>query len=133
MEGRGIVVAVGAVIEDEKGRVLLVKHVPERKGFWQGKWICPGGGLKLGESIEHGIKREVWEETGLVVRPGRALNPIRHAYTHFRMTLHVLPCSTPIPAETPKHLVCRWIDQEDLNDCPLSRAEHKVLERLELW
>jgi ADP-ribose pyrophosphatase YjhB (NUDIX family) len=62
-----IFLAVGAVIEDEKGRVLLVKHVPERGGFWRGKWICPGGRLELGESIEQGIKREVREETGLEI------------------------------------------------------------------
>ncbi|MFQ5827410.1 MAG: NUDIX domain-containing protein [Dehalococcoidia bacterium] len=62
---KGIMVAVGAVIEDEGGRVLLVRHVPERGGFWQGRWICPGGRLRLGESIEQGIKREVKEETNL--------------------------------------------------------------------
>jgi len=61
-------VAVGAVIEDGEGRILLVKHVAERGGFWQGKWICPGGGLELGETIEEGILREVREETNLEVR-----------------------------------------------------------------
>jgi len=63
----GIMLAVGAIIEDAKGRVLLVRHKPERGGFWQGKWICPGGELELGETIEEGIKREVREETGLEV------------------------------------------------------------------
>ncbi len=60
-----ILIGVGAVIEDGVGRILLVKHVPERGGFWQGKWICPGGALELGETIEEGIKREVKEETQL--------------------------------------------------------------------
>ena len=63
-----IMVAVGAVIQDPQGRTLLVRHVPQRGGFWQGKWICPGGGLKLGKKIEEGIKREVREETGLKIR-----------------------------------------------------------------
>ena len=45
MEGMGIVVAVGAVILDNEGRVLLGRHKPERRGFWAGKWICPGGKL----------------------------------------------------------------------------------------
>lgn len=67
MEATGIMVAVGAVIEDDQGRILLVKHRPERGGFWQGKWICPGGKLMLGESIEEGIKREVKEETDLEI------------------------------------------------------------------
>ena len=38
MPGR-IVPCVGAVILDEQDRVLLVKHVPEKGGFWAGKYI----------------------------------------------------------------------------------------------
>jgi len=68
-------VAVGAVIEDGEGRILLVKHVAERGGFWQGKWICPGGELELGETIEEGILREVREETNLEVRLTTPLAP----------------------------------------------------------
>src|SRR5687767_13028680 len=70
-----IIIAVGAVILDDVGRVLLVKHVPERKSFWQGKWICPGGRLQVGETIEAGILREVWEETHLHIRLSRPLVP----------------------------------------------------------
>jgi len=62
-----IMIGVGAVIEDGAGRILLVKHVPERGGFWQGKWICPGGELESGETIEEGIKREAMEETQLEI------------------------------------------------------------------
>lgn len=72
---KGITVAVGAVIEDGKGRVLLVKHVPQRGGFWQGKWICPGGKLHWGESIEDGIRREVREETNLDIVLAHPLVP----------------------------------------------------------
>ena len=68
-------VAVGAVIEDGEGRVLLVKHVEERGGFWQGKWICPGGKLEVGETIEEGIMREVREETNLEIRLTAPLIP----------------------------------------------------------
>ena len=71
----GIMIGVGAVIEDGDGRVLLVKHRPERGGYWQGKWICPGGGLELGETIEQGIKREVEEETRLTIDLVAPLHP----------------------------------------------------------
>jgi 8-oxo-dGTP diphosphatase len=57
-------IAVGAVIVED-GKVVLGKHVPERKGFWSGKWICPGGRLELGEAIKDGVAREVKEETHL--------------------------------------------------------------------
>jgi len=70
-----IMVAVGAVITDGKDRVLLVKHKPRRGGFWKGKWICPGGKLELGESIEDGIRREVKEETNLDIKLTSPLTP----------------------------------------------------------
>lgn len=91
MESGKIFIAVGAVIEDEVGRILLVKHVPERGGFWQGKWICPGGGLRLGEAIEEGIKREVWEETQLDIRLTTPLIPFeRIVKSKGKTELHVI-------------------------------------------
>lgn len=47
-------------------RILLIRrgHEPLK-----GEWSIPGGMLELGESLEEGVSREVWEETGLKVRP----------------------------------------------------------------
>lgn len=67
---------VGGVILDEQGRVLLVKHVPEKKGFWSGKYICPGGRLEYGETLDDGVRREIREETGLEIRILRWLAPL---------------------------------------------------------
>ncbi|MFY9939151.1 MAG: NUDIX hydrolase [Silvibacterium sp.] len=59
------IVGVGAVILDE-GRVLLIErgHAPLK-----GEWSLPGGALELGETLEEGIRREVLEETGLIIDP----------------------------------------------------------------
>jgi len=84
-------VAVGAVIKDKKGQILLVKHVPSRGGFWQGKWICPGGKLEEGETIEEGIKREVKEETNLDIELTRQLVPFERVVKEDnKITLHVI-------------------------------------------
>ncbi len=86
-----IIIGVGAVIEDGAGRILLVKHLPERGGFWQGKWICPGGELELGETIEDGIRREVKEETQLEIDLVRPLTPFdRIVQSNGSTSLHVI-------------------------------------------
>lgn len=62
-----ISVGVGAVILDDDGRTLLVKHIPRRDDFWGDKWMVPGGSLEPGETLEEGVVREVEEETNLRV------------------------------------------------------------------
>jgi 8-oxo-dGTP pyrophosphatase MutT (NUDIX family) len=60
-----------AVIEAD-GRLLLVRksmtdpHQP-------GKWELPGGRLKENESLDDALAREVREEVGLQIAPGRPL------------------------------------------------------------
>ncbi len=84
-------IGVGAVIEDGAGRLLLVKHKPARGGFWQGKWICPGGSLELGETIEEGIKREVKEETNLEIELIKPIPPFdRVVREGSKVSLHVV-------------------------------------------
>ncbi len=54
-------VTVGAVISDERGRVLLLRHVLRRGSGWG----IPGGFLNAGEQPEDAVRRELREETGL--------------------------------------------------------------------
>jgi 8-oxo-dGTP pyrophosphatase MutT (NUDIX family) len=62
-EGR-FMVAVGAIIEANDGEILLLKRGP---GFMEGYWEIGTGRLHQGESPEEGLKREIKEETGLIV------------------------------------------------------------------
>ena len=72
-------------------RILLVKHKPEKGGFWEGKWICPGGKLGQGESIEDGIRREVREETGFEIELTNLLTPFERIVKEGdEATLHVV-------------------------------------------
>ena len=49
----------------QRGRILLVERGNEPlKGYWS----LPGGVLELGETLEEGVRREVREETGLIVK-----------------------------------------------------------------
>jgi len=75
MNAEGIMLGVGAVRRDAHDRILFVRHKRERGGFWQGKWICPGGRLEPGETLEDAAIREVREETHLQIKLGRILPP----------------------------------------------------------
>jgi 8-oxo-dGTP diphosphatase len=57
-------IGVGALIWDDKGRVLLVRHHP-RTGWDPDKWFTPGGVIEEGELPEEALKREIQEEVGL--------------------------------------------------------------------
>ena len=54
-------VTAGAVVSDEGGRVLLLRHVLRQGSGWG----IPGGFLIAGEQPEEAIRRELREETGL--------------------------------------------------------------------
>ncbi|HXE81580.1 MAG TPA: NUDIX domain-containing protein [Vicinamibacterales bacterium] len=60
------VVGIGGAIVDQ-GRVVLIRRRYEPLA---GQWSLPGGTLKLGETLEAAVRREMREETGLEVEVG---------------------------------------------------------------
>ena len=56
-----------AIVFNEGGEVLLVRHSYQSPG----RWMLPGGGLATGESAEGAAVREVFEETGCRIDDAR--------------------------------------------------------------
>jgi 8-oxo-dGTP diphosphatase len=69
-----VIPCVGGVIKDDEGRLLLIKrgHAPSA-----GLWSLPGGRIEPGETDAEALVREMREETGLAVEPGRLLGSVR--------------------------------------------------------
>jgi 8-oxo-dGTP diphosphatase len=58
-------VGVGALIF-KRDRILMAQRGKEPLKGW---WSLPGGALEVGEALADAVRREVFEETGLEIRP----------------------------------------------------------------
>src|SRR5215218_8818635 len=69
-------VAVGTIISDDHGKIVLVKRAIE-PGY--GKWVFPGGYVDRGEEITLAALREAREEAGIDVRLDHLINIYSYA------------------------------------------------------
>lgn len=59
---RPVTLGTRAILADDQGAVLLIRH------SYVSGWHLPGGGVDRGETLAAAIRREVREETGLEIR-----------------------------------------------------------------
>lgn len=99
-------VSVAGVVTDTDGRILVMRRADS------GEWQIPGGVLEHGEPLEDGVRREIWEETGIEVR----VDTLSGVYHHLlrNVVALVYRCTpvggTPTPSEESTE-VC-WLDPE---------------------
>lgn len=118
-----------AVISDADGR-MLIQQRPE-DGLLGGLWEFPGGKREADESLEAACAREVREELGLNVDVGAGFAPIKHAYSHFRITLYAFACT--VVSGTPHSDAgrpFRWVTPDELDGYAFPRANRRLIEQL---
>lgn len=75
----GPVAAVGGLVTNEQGQLLLVRRAREPG---KGKWGLPGGFVDRNETIEQALSREVLEETNLSVSEAKYLTSFPNLYDY---------------------------------------------------
>lgn len=117
---------VAAVIRDRQERVLIVQRPPA--GLLASLWKFPGGIVKSGESLAEELKRTIYEELGIRIQVREQIASVKHAYTHFRITLFAFRCFRR--SGQPRTRTCqdwRWASPEDLKNLAFSKVDRAVI------
>ena len=117
------------VIWNQQGQILIDRRRPT--GVLGGFWEFPGGKIETGETSEECIKREIWEELGIVIEVGKHLITIAHTYAHLNVTLIVHHCQyidgVPQPIECDE---IHWVNLEELDDFNFPEANFQIIAAL---
>ncbi|MBN2391061.1 MAG: A/G-specific adenine glycosylase [Anaerolineae bacterium] len=120
---------VAAVTRRDDGRFLVARR--RQEDMLGGLWEFPGGKCEDGETLPAALQREMREELGIEVevKPGEPLTVVKHAYTHFRITLHAFDCRLGVGSPAPQCIECddfRWATPEEIAALPMSVADRKI-------
>jgi A/G-specific adenine glycosylase len=120
---------IGAGLIWRNGELLITRR-PET-GLLGGLWEFPGGKQEKGETVEECVKREIVEELGIKIDVKQHFLNVKHAYSHFRITLDIFHCQWISGEPTCK--ACsdfRWVKISQLDDFPFPKANKRIVEKL---
>ncbi len=122
-------VVAGVISGTAQGRYLIARRRPE--GLLGGLWEFPGGKQEDGESRPEALQRELKEELDITVEVGEFLVRVRHAFTHFRITLDAYHCRH-VSGE-PRALGVAdfaWVTLEEMAGYAFGKADQQIIAAL---
>lgn len=128
MKATPVIDVVCALLEDERGRVLVAQR-PAGKHL-AGLWEFPGGKIEPGESAEMALVREIGEELGCRAVIGAALAPVTHAYEQITVRLRPFLARFETSAAQPQsreHAALRWVTRDEIGDLPMPAADAPIV------
>jgi A/G-specific adenine glycosylase len=123
-------VAAGIIRDTDTGKLLIAQRPPE--GLLGGLWEFPGGKQEAGETLPECLKRELREELEIEVEVGGLFVVVKHAFTHFKITLHAFEC-VHIGGEPQKTGVhdFAWVSEDELSRYAFGKADRQIIKALE--
>ncbi len=126
-------VAAG-IIRNEQGLLLIAQRPLD--GLLGGLWEFPGGKQEQGETMPECLKRELQEELAIEVEVGALFVKVKHAFTHFKITLHAYECSylgSSDGSDAPQAIEAAdwaWVTEDELEQYSFGKADREVIKAL---
>lgn len=115
---------------DEEGKLLIAQRPEE--AMLGGLWEFPGGKKEKRESLRDTVARELHEELDVVVDVLDKVLTVKHAYSHFKITLHAYLCSIQSGKPRPKSSQqLRWVTVDELDTYPFPKANKELVKALQ--
>ena len=117
---------VTAAVIMQDGLTLIAQRPQD--ALLGGMWEFPGGKREEGESLPDCLKREILEELGVTIEIGEKVGIFKHAYTHFKVTLHAYICQLADGEEPERreHQALRWVSLSELDDYPMGKIDRQI-------
>ena len=95
-----------------------------------GLWEFPGGKIDDAENAEVGLIRKIYEECGVSIIILKKAGSIKHAYSHYKLTLHCYFCKQ-VNNILKENFKRKWISIKQIKDYSFPKANHKLFQLLE--
>ncbi|HRE48836.1 MAG TPA: A/G-specific adenine glycosylase [Aggregatilineales bacterium] len=117
------------VIYDAAGRFLIAQR--PLKGLLGGLWEFPAAFREGDESLGETLARALSEQCGIQVEIGDVLATVKHAFSHFRITLHAHRCRY-LGGEIAltRYIAAAWVTPAEVDHYALARADRRMIEVL---
>lgn len=122
-------VAAGIIWQGEpwQSKFLIAQRPPH--GLLGGLWEFPGGKLEPTDvDLRDCLRREIAEELAIDIEVGEQVTTVKHAYTHFRITLHAFH-ARHLGGEPQTIGVAdwRWVTLDELAAFPFPVTDQKII------
>ena len=121
-------IAVGLIVNSEDELLIALRPNESMLG---GLWEFPGGKKEKGESLKEALARELREELGVDTDVHRKFHKLKHAYSHFRITLHAYWCTiTEGDPEPRTSQEIQWVNLQNIERYPFPKANKTLILQL---
>ncbi len=111
-----------------RGRILFAQRPP---GLLGGLWELPTRAVAEDEARSSVVERLLVEDLGLTGRVGEEVAQVNHAFTHFRVTIHLFAVAgVGGRARAIRHQEVRWQPRDELESLALPVAMRRLTRRV---